>query len=47
MYMGYRKNNGTTEVLLGNTYYSLEDLFNDYEWYDRDSNTWEIFGVEK
>lgn len=47
MYLGYKKNNGTVEVLLGNTYYSFEDLFNDYEWYDRDFNTWEIFGVKE
>lgn len=47
MYMGYIKNNGIVKVLLGNTYYSLEVLFNDYEWYDSDSNTWEMFGVEE
>ena len=47
MYMGYRKNNGGVKVLLGNNYYSLEDLFEDYEWYDSDSHTWEIFGVEE
>lgn len=47
MYMGYRKKNGGVNVLLGNNYYTLEELFEDYEWYDSDSNTWEIFGVEK
>ena len=47
MYMGYMKNNGIVKVMLGNTYYSLEELFNDYEWYDRDSSTWEIFGVKE
>ena len=47
MYLGYRKNNGGVKVLLGNNYYSLEELFEDYEWYDRDSNTWEMFGVEE
>ena len=47
MYMGYMKNNGIVKVMLGNTYYSLEILFNDYEWYDRDSSTWEVFGVEE
>lgn len=47
MYMGYIKTNGIVKVvLLGQCYYSLEVLFNDYEWYDRDSNTWEMFGVE-
>lgn len=46
MYMGYRKNNGGVKVLLGNNSYSLKELFEDYEWYDRDSNTWKIFGVE-
>lgn len=47
MYMGYRKKNGGVQVLLGNNYYTLEELFEDYEWYDSDSNTWKIFGVEK
>lgn len=47
MYMGYIKNNGGVKVLLGNNYYSLRDLFEDYEWYDSDSNTWEMFGVEE
>ena len=47
MFMGYRKKNGGVNVLLGNNYYSLEDLFNDYEWYDSDSHTWEMFGVEE
>lgn len=47
MYMGYRKKNGGVNVLLGNNYYSLKELFEDYEWYDSDSNTWEMFGVEK
>lgn len=47
MYMGYRKKNGGVNVLLGNNYYTLEDLFEDYEWYDSYSNTWKIFGVEK
>lgn len=47
MYMGYIKTNDTVKVLLGECYYSLEELFNDYEWFDKDSNTWEIFGVEE
>lgn len=47
MYMGYKKKNGGVQVLLGNVHYSLKDLFEDYEWYDSDSNTWEIFGVEE
>ena len=47
MYMGYIKNNGIVRVMLGNTYYSLEELFNDFEWFDKDSNTWEPFGVEE
>lgn len=45
MYMGYIKNNGIVKVMLGNTYYSLEELFDSYEWFDKDSNTWEMFGV--
>ena len=47
MYMGYIKTNGIVKVLLGQCYYSFEVLFNDYEWYDSDSNTWEMFGVEE
>ena len=47
MYMGYIKTNGSVKVLLGQCYYSLEVLFNDYEWFDSDSNTWEPFGVEE
>lgn len=55
MYMGFIKyddivNDGIVKVLkvlLGNTYYSLEELFNEYEWYDSDSHTWEMFGVEE
>lgn len=47
MYMGYIKYDGIVKVQLGTTYYSFEVLFNDYEWYDNDSHTWEIFGVEE
>ena len=47
MYLGYRRKNGGVKVLLGQCYYSFEVLFNDYEWYDSDSNTWEMFGVEE
>lgn len=47
MYMGYIKNNGIVKVLLGQCYYSLEELFNSYEWFDKGSNTWEKFGVEE
>ena len=45
MCMGYRKNDGTVKVLLGNTYYTFDELFDEYEWFDKDSNTWEKFGV--
>ena len=47
MYMGYIKYDGIVKVQLGTTYYSFDVLFNNYEWYDSDSNTWEIFGVEE
>ena len=47
MYMGYIKYDGIVKVQLGTTYYSFEVLFNNYEWYDSDSNTWEMFGVEE
>ena len=46
MYMGYLKSNSIVKVILGKWFYSFEVLFNDYEWFDRDSNTWEPFGVE-
>ena len=46
MYMGYLKTNSIVKVILGECYYSLEVLFNEYEWFDKDSNTWEPFGVE-
>lgn len=47
MYMGYIKNSGIVKVQLGTIYYSLKELFEDYEWFDKDSNTWEPFGVEE
>ena len=47
MYMGYIKYDGIVKVQLGNNYYSLQELFNEYEWYDNDSHTWEMFGVEE
>ena len=47
MYMGYLKTNSIVKVILGECYYSLEVLFNEYEWFDKDSNTWEKFGVEE
>lgn len=47
MYTGYLKNNGIVKVMLGVGYYNFEELFNSYEWFDKDSNTWEIFGVEE
>ena len=46
MYMGYLKTNSIVKVILGECYYSFEVLFNEYEWFDKDSNTWEPFGVE-
>ena len=47
MYMGYMKTNGTVKVQLGTAYYTFEELFDEYEWFDNDSNTWEVFGVEE
>lgn len=47
MYMGYVKYNGIVKVQLGTAYYTFEELFDEYEWYDKDSNTWEVFGVEE
>ena len=46
MYMGYIKNSGIVKVQLGAGYYAFEELFNKYEWFDKDSNTWVPFGVE-
>lgn len=47
MYTGYVKYKGIVKVQLGAGYYAFEELFNKYEWFDKDSNTWEIFGVEE
>ena len=46
IYTGYVKYKGIIKVQLGAGYYAFEELFNDYEWFDKDSNTWEKFGVE-
>ena len=47
IYTGYVKYKGIIKVQLGAGYYAFEELFNKYEWFDKDSNTWEIFGVEE
>ena len=47
MCTGYVKYKGIVKVQLGAGYYNFEELFNDYEWFDKDSNTWEMFGVEE
>ena len=47
MYTGYVKYKGIVKVQLGAGYYSFDELFNNYEWFDKDSNTWEMFGVEE
>lgn len=47
MYTGYVKYKGIVKVQLGAGYYAFEELFNKYEWFDKDSNTWEMFGVEE
>ena len=47
MYMGHIKNNGIVKVQLGAGYYAFDELFHKYEWFDKDSNTWEMFGVEE
>ena len=47
MYTGYVRYKGIVKVQLGAGYYAFEELFNDYEWFDKDSNTWEMFGVEE
>lgn len=47
MYMGYVKYKSIVKVQLGTAYYTFEELFNEYEWFDKDSNTWEKFGVEE
>lgn len=43
-YNGYRKCDNT--VILGNLGYTLNDLFEDYEYLDNDGN-WKPFGVEE
>lgn len=47
MYTGYVKYKSIVKVQLGTAYYTFEELFNEYEWFDKDSNTWEKFGVEE
>ena len=47
IYTGYVKYKGIIKVQLGAGYYAFEELFNKYEWFDKDSNTWEKFGVEE
>ena len=47
IYTGYVKYKGIIKVQLGAGYYAFEELFNKYEWFDKDSNTWEPFGVEE
>ena len=47
IYTGYVKYKGIIKVQLGAGYYAFEELFNKYEWFDKDSNTWEVFGVEE
>ena len=44
-YNGYRKA-GTEYIILGSWSYTLNDLFNDFEYLDNDGN-WKPFGVEE
>lgn len=34
-------------IYIGDIPYALDELFNNYEWHDGDSQTWEKFGVEE
>lgn len=46
MFIGYREDNMGLIVLLGNAAYSLEELFEQYEYFFENEKTWVLFGVE-
>lgn len=46
MFIGYREDNMGLIVLLGNAAYSLEELFEQYEYFFENGKTWVPFGVE-
>ena len=46
MFIGYREDNVDLILLLGNDGYSLEELFNEYE-YQNTLGKWVPFGVEE
>ena len=41
------KDKTITCIYIGTYTNTLDELFNAYEWFDKDSNTWELFGVEE
>ena len=45
-YNGYRRCDNVYKVILGNISYTLNDLFEDFEYLD-DDGTWKPFGVEE
>ena len=45
-YNGYRKYDNVYKVILGNISYTLNDLFEDFEYLD-DDGTWKPFGAEE
>ena len=45
LFIGVVLVNNNTDVILGNDRFSLETLFNNYEWRQHDSYEWQTFGV--
>lgn len=46
MFIGYREDNMGLIVLLGNAAYSLKELFEQYEYFFENGETWVSFGVK-
>ena len=44
---GYRKDINEESVVLGASFHSLTNLFEDYEYYDNDNSKWKPFGIEE
>lgn len=42
---GYTKNINEESVVFGGTFHSLNNLFENYEYYDNDSSEWKPFGI--
>lgn len=45
--ISYRKNDSVSLISLGTTTYSVQELFEDYEWRFTETGDWKPFGVEE